>query len=159
VAVRHALFTHERTDAMKKLTCALLFAFCLTLVGQSVADEKKDPSKGAAFRTLTYDKALEAAKGEKKVVMIDFYADWCGPCKQMDAKTFSEEKVSNFLKEKTVAIKVNIDNNKELAKKYKITAIPCLVFIDGEGTEVGRILGFHATDKFLTEAEKHVKAK
>lgn len=146
---------------MKVRVSLLSFAFCLALVCATSAEDKKDPSKGKAetFRALTYDKALETAKSEKKVVMVDFYADWCGPCKQMDAKTFSEEKVSDFLKSKTIAIKINIDNNKELAKKYKITAIPCFVFIDGEGTEVGRVLGFRASENFLKEAGKFTAAK
>jgi thioredoxin-related protein len=68
--------------------------------------------------------------------------------------TFSEEKVQTFLKDKTVAIKVNIDDNKLLTDQYKVTAIPCLVFLDGEGKEVGRVLGFRNTEYFLEEANK-----
>jgi len=154
----------QGSKVMKFRIAALTFAICLAVACQGPAEDKKDdpkdPSK-VAFRGLKFEKALEAAKSEKKVVMVDFYADWCGPCKQMDAKTFKEEKVSTFLKNKTVAIKIDIDEkeNKELAKKYKITAIPCLVFIDGEGNEVGRILGFHATDAFLEKAEKIASGK
>ncbi len=138
----------------------VLFLALALVVVPAIAEEKKEPAKEAsksAFQKLALDKAIEKAKSDKKIVMVDFYADWCGPCKQLDAKTFSEEKVKKFLTDKTIPIKVNIDDNKKLSGQYKITAIPCLVFINGEGKEVGRILGYRDVSKFLEEAEKIVK--
>jgi thiol:disulfide interchange protein len=144
-----------------KRAAVLVLALCvLPVLAEDKKDSKdsdKEPAKATAFQKLSYDKALEKAKADKKLVMIDFYADWCGPCKQLDAKTFSEEKVQKFLKTNTIAIKVNVDDNAKLSGKYKITAIPCLVFLDGEGKEVGRLLGFREAEKFLDEAGKIVK--
>jgi thioredoxin-related protein len=77
----------------------------------------------------------------------------------MDAKTFKDQKVASFLKDKTVAIKIDVDDNEELAKKYNIKSIPCLVFLDGDGKETGRILGFHDTAAFLEKAEKIATGK
>ena len=134
----------------------LVASFCVALVLPVAAEDPKDPTK-TAFQKLSFEKAIEKAKTEKKIVMVDFYADWCGPCKAMDAKTFAVDNVGKFLRDKTIAVKINIDDNKALAAKHKITAIPCLVFLDGEGKEVGRILGFREAPKFLEEAEKIVK--
>jgi thiol:disulfide interchange protein DsbD len=88
--------------------------------------------------------------------MIDFYADWCGPCLLLEQKTFSDEKVQKLLTDRTVPIRVNVDDEPKLATQYKVTAIPCLVFVDGEGKEIGRIIGFQPADKFIEEAGKYV---
>jgi thiol:disulfide interchange protein len=139
---------------------SLLVAVALVLVAGVWADEPKkdrDPTKEpkAAFRKISYDKALEAAKAEKKVVFLDFFATWCGPCKQLDAKTFSDAKVQKFLTDKTVAIKIDVDDNRQMATKYKVTAIPTLVFVAADGKEIGRLVGFRDVDTFLKEAQKH----
>jgi len=142
------------------MTRSLILSAALLLVATACAAEKNDKADAkapAGFQKLTYDKAVEKAKADKKVVMIDFYADWCGPCKLMEQKTFSEDKVQKFLTDKTVAIRVDVDDNKKLAAQYKIDAIPCMVFVDGDGKEVGRILGFRDADKFLDGAGKFVK--
>jgi thiol:disulfide interchange protein DsbD len=115
-----------------------------------------NPGKDKLFK-VSYQAALKKAKGANKLVMIDFYADWCGPCKQLDAKTFSNAKVRRFLQDRTIPVRVNVDDNRRLAGKYKIRAIPCMVFVDAEGTEVGRILGFEPPDGFLKKAGKIVR--
>ncbi len=121
----------------------------LALAVPAVGD---NPRKASLFQTVSYQTALEKAKAANNVVMIDFYADWCGPCKQLDAKTFRDTKVRQLLQNRTVPIRVNIDQNKKLTAQYNIRAIPCVVFVNGQGKEVGRILGFLPADSFLQEA-------
>jgi thioredoxin len=147
----------EVASMNRLLTLCLTLGLAVPVLAEDKKADPKEPEKPGAFQTLTYEKALEKAKSEKKLVMIDFYADWCGPCKLMDRDTFSKEDVTKFLKEKTIAVKIDVDKNKDLAKQYKINAIPCLVFIDAEGKEVERILGFRPAEKFLEEAGKIVK--
>lgn len=66
-------------------------------------------------------------------VLVDFYADWCGPCKMLGPLL---EKVDNV-----DVLKVNVDNNQELARKYGVMSIPCLILFD-EGREIKRNVGF-----------------
>src|SRR4029078_9147106 len=119
---------------MKCLLPALLVV--VLAVPATAEDPAKLPNKDTAFRALTYDKAIEAAKKEKKIVMVDFSTSWCGFCKKLDAETFSNHKVKSFLKEKTIAIKVDGDKEKALVAKYKVPGYPTLVFVDGDGKEV-----------------------
>lgn len=111
----------------------------------------------SAFQLLDHDAALAKAKNENKLLLIDFHADWCGLCKTLDKETFSAEKVALFLKQKTIAIKINTDDHVKLAREYKVEAVPCLVFLDSSGKEVGRLVGRQSADEFLAEAGKFVK--
>src|SRR5436190_18374367 len=121
---------------MKTLLAAALVCFVLPVL----AEDKKEPKKPTGFQNLSYEKAIEAAKKEKKIVMVDFSTSWCGFCKKLDAETFSNDKVKTFLKEKTIAIKVDGDKEKDLVRKYGIRGYPTLVFVDSEGKEVGRLV-------------------
>ena len=65
-----------------------------------------------------------------KPVLVDFYADWCGPCKQMPPIL---KKVKDELKENVRIIKVNVDKNPIIATKYQIRSVPTImVFKDGD---------------------------
>jgi len=141
---------------------ALVFALAFGVAIPVLAEEKdkkdtKEAAKLTAFQNLNYEKALDKAKSDKKIVMIDFTADWCSWCHKLDKETFSEEKVMKVLKQKTIAIKVDADKNPKLVQKYKVNGFPTTIFIDGEGKEVGRVVGFFPADKYLEKVNSIVK--
>ena len=70
----------------------------------------------------------------KEKVLVDFYADWCGPCKMLAPVL---ESVTNDIK----VVKVNVDKHNDLARKYGVMSIPCLILFS-EGKEVKRNVGF-----------------
>jgi thiol:disulfide interchange protein len=114
----------------------------------------QSPDDDTVFHSLDPDKAVEKARKRGKVVLVVFGAKWCGPCKTLDKNAFSDARVQSLLKKKAVAIKIDVDDNPTLAKKYKVVAIPCMVVIDGEGKEVGRLIGSRHADKFLEDVGK-----
>ena len=127
---------------------ALIFLFC------SIPSMAQD-SGIQWYKDL--QQASTIARKSDKPMMIEFWADWCAPCKQLEAKTFSDPQVRQFLRDKTVAVRVNIDDHPTLAQRHNVTGIPCLVFLNGDGREVGRIVGFEPAQPFLAEAREIVK--
>ncbi len=102
---------------------------------------------------LTYKEALAKAKKEKKLVFIDFFTTWCGPCKMMDRDTFANKEVLAWLSEHAVGLKVDAERNTRLAMRFNVTAYPTLVFVRSDGKEVGRVAGYVGPAAFLDEAE------
>lgn len=103
-------------------------------------------------------KVLAQARAEGKPVVIDFYADWCLPCKELDEKTFSDPRILAEL-DRFVRVKADLtvpgdDTTKALTRQYAILGVPTIVFIDGKGAEVpaARLTGFEPADAFLQRA-------
>lgn len=108
------------------------------------------------FRHISYKEALAAAKSENKKVFLDFYTDWCGPCKMMLRDVFPQKNVGDFMNTNFVAIKVNAEKDEgvEIAKKYKITAYPTFVILDANEKEVGRVVGGNSAEGFINKIEQ-----
>ncbi|MGO9245804.1 MAG: thioredoxin family protein [Verrucomicrobiia bacterium] len=107
-----------------------------------------------------YKSALERAGKEKKLVMMDLYADWCGPCKMLDRLTFSNADVQAALSKDFVAVKVNIEGSKEnrdLAIQLNTEAIPHIIFFDSNGKKLSEMVGFVPADQFRDELRNVTK--
>lgn len=70
----------------------------------------------------------------KEKVLVDFYANWCGPCRMLSPEL---EKISDEIK----ILKVNVDENQDLAKYYGVMSIPCIILFE-DGKEIKRNIGF-----------------
>jgi thioredoxin 1 len=82
-----------------------------------------------------------------KPVLVDFYADWCGPCKMM-APIIGE--IAEELQGKAKVGKINVDENQELAMKYEVMSIPTLI-IYKNGKEAKRFVGVRDKKELLNE--------
>lgn len=111
------------------------------------------------FQKLSFDAALKKAKQDKTLLFVDFYADWCGPCKLLDRTTFKDERVVKLLGEEVVALKINAEVKAKLAKKYNVQGFPSLVFINNDGTLRDTLLGYRDADDFLRDAKAIIKGK
>ena len=98
--------------------------------------------------------AQKVAKSTRKLVMIDFKAEWCGPCKMLDQTTWKDESVILSLGWTSLSFKVDVDERSELAAKYSIHSLPTVIFVDGNGNEVSRFIGYRDAEEFLKEFSK-----
>lgn len=80
----------------------------------------------------------------KGIHLIDFYADWCGPCKMLGQVLETLEDID--------IIKINVDEEEELAKKYKIMSIPNMLVVK-DGEIVKQLIGFRSKDEIIKEIE------
>lgn len=103
--------------------------------------------------------ALAAARASGKPVVIDFYADWCLPCKELDEKTFTDSRVVSEL-DRFVRVKADLTaaenaTTQALTKQYAILGVPTIIFIDATGNETAsaRLTGFEPADAFLKRAQ------
>lgn len=103
----------------------------------------------------TFDEAIRKARDEKKDLFVDFYADWCGPCKAMANEVFTLPEVGDYFNSHFVCVQIDVEAtvNKEIAKKYNVTALPTMAFISREGKELRRVQGAVPPDALIKEAK------
>lgn len=112
------------------------------------------PAGGGKISWLTdLPPALAKAKETGRPIMIDFYADWCGPCKMLDAETYSDDRVAQA-STNLVMVRIDVDQNQLLAGRYRVESIPTIVVLNPDGTESNRAVGFMGVEPMLTIIER-----
>lgn len=114
------------------------------------------PQHGLAFKRIKTVEQLDAALANTggKTVMLDFYADWCVSCKEMEKLTFVDERVQAKL-DNTLLLQVDVTANDEadkaMLKRFTLFGPPAIILFDNAGREIadGRVIGYQAPDKFL----------
>ena len=110
------------------------------------------PSETNSVDWKPYAEGVIPERIEKRGVIIDFYADWCIPCKELDSYTFSDPKVieasENFYTFKADMTKSLSPEVEALRKKFNIIGVPTVLILDSKGNEAKRITGFVSAEEF-----------
>lgn len=111
---------------------------------------------GIKFFKGTWEEALAEADRTGKLLFIDAYADWCGPCKYMASDIFPLDEVGEFYNANFISYKIDVDENKggEIFAGYGGTAMPTYIFVDGQANLVYKQVGAMDADSFIEVGNK-----
>jgi thiol-disulfide isomerase/thioredoxin len=131
---------------MKKISYLTLMAL---LTFTSVKAEQ-----GIQFFEGTFKDALAKAKSEKKLLFLDCYATWCGPCKWMAAHVFTNDSVAEFFNKNFINVASDMEKGEglELAKTYSVKNYPTYIWMDENGKQVQRSVGSTSAEAFISIA-------
>lgn len=138
--------------------CAVLSTafFGLTSLQPISIPTVKAPTAGIKFDKMTLEKAKKIAKADGKMIFVDVYTTWCGPCKEMAKTTFTQDAVGDVFNKKFVCIKIDAENDSDgptVASKYKVTGYPTLLFLKADGSVAKKLMGKQSADKLISVAE------
>ncbi|MBI3518320.1 MAG: thioredoxin family protein [Bacteroidetes bacterium] len=123
----------------------------LSILSVSVTSQ----NKAIAFEHGTFQEIKDKALKENKLIFIDAFTTWCGPCKQMSKNVFTNDAVADYYNANLVNAKIDMEKGEgiEIAKLYEVKCYPNLLFIDGHGNLVHRVAGSMSPKEFIALAE------
>ncbi len=132
---------------------SIIFIFLLSISLSSYA-------QGIEFVHVKWQEAMEMAKEQNKLLFVDSYAEWCGPCKRMAKHEFVKEDVGAIYNENFINLKLDMEskNGRTFDSKYPVSAYPTMFFLDGEGKVVKKIKGGQKGEALISMAKKVLKS-
>lgn len=136
---------------MRKIVIAVL----LVLLGIELAAQE---NKGVVWEEGSLFSVLAKAKKSKtkKLVFVDCYASWCGPCRTMANVVFPTEEAGNYFNANFFNIKIDMEKGEgvEIGKNYKVKEFPTFLILNERGKEIGRVVGVDELSSFIEKVEK-----
>lgn len=107
--------------------------------------------RSIAFEHTAWKDIKAKAKKENRLIFVDAYTTWCGPCKQMARTVFTNDTVADYYNANFINAKMDMEKGEglEIAKQYQVACYPNLLFIDGDGNLVHRVAGSMSASSFV----------
>lgn len=138
-------------------TSVLAIALLVGL-GHGSAFGAEPTAKGKVTWTASFSEGVRQAKAQGKPLMVDFFATWCGPCKMMDQKTYTDAAVQSELAN-WISVRVDVDRDPRLSQQYKIKSIPTTVLFTADGKPISSTSGFMPPKEFISLLSKARETK
>lgn len=134
---------------------AMLFVVAVSRLNQSFANNGK---KGIHFQQGGWKEITDMARTQNKLIFLEFYATWCGPCKRMKSITFTNENVGQFFNTHFVNVAYDAEKGEGLAlsKRYEVRSYPTLLIVDAEGNIKTRKSGYLHAKALLKLGESQI---
>jgi thiol-disulfide isomerase/thioredoxin len=115
-------------------------------------------AQGIDFFHGTFDEAKAKAKAEDKLIFVDAYAEWCGPCKKMAANVFTKPKAGDFFNSNFINLKIDMEKeeNAVFAGQYPVSAYPTLMVLDAEGKLAQKKVGAMEVEDLIEFGKKAI---
>jgi thioredoxin-related protein len=142
------------------LATQLIFAF-LPLPGRPLRQKTQITGAGIQFETNGWEQALAEAKKQHKLIFVDAYTSWCGPCKLLKETTFKEQSVGEFFNKNFINIAIDMEKGigVELAKKYQVDAYPTLLITDADGNIITYTKGYIKAEQLIKFGKHGLSSK
>lgn len=136
---------------MGKISLYFLLA-CITLASNAQA-------QGIVFEHDNFATVKAKAKAQKKMIFIDFYTAWCGPCKRMAETTFKNDSVGSFFNQHFISTKIDAEKGegRQLAAAYGVSVYPTFLFLDEDGHLYKKGIGYTVDTAFISIANTAVQ--
>ena len=112
------------------------------LAGLILIPHKPDAATAAKVKWHTYKGGTDLARRQNKNMVIYFHADWCTYCGQMERETFGDAAVIEMLNNRAIAIKVDVDVEKRIARQFGVRGLPATFLLLNNGEQIGPLPGF-----------------
>ena len=111
---------------------------------------------GIYFDELSFEEALEKAKKSNKLLFVDCYTSWCGPCKILARDVFTDSEVGDYFNEHFISLKVDCEKGEgpRLRERFGVAGFPTLLFLNGEGEVVSKMVGASKQPVFLQKVKE-----
>lgn len=112
---------------------------------------------GIVFEHDSWNKIVQKARAEKKLIFMDAYTSWCGPCQRMTAGVFPDKMVGDYFNENFINAKIDMEEGEGpmLSNKFSVQAYPTLLFIDpNSGKIVTQALGYREPTQLIQIAQQ-----
>ena len=142
----------------------VLVAVAVLLIGARVTSLVLKPKTTPSLvRWVSLEEAAQLALSSNKLLLLDFTADWCLPCHELDREVFNNAAIAQFINDNYIAVRI-VDRQQEegknsaavedLQRRFHVDGFPTVVFADASGVERARLEGFRSREDFERVMER-----